>query len=1328
MTAQGNGHASTASSETSKGGLIRNSSRKGKARQKGPIRWSLGLIVRLCIWYTLLTPFLRCPSRLDELSETSPKVCKPYLVARAHVEPYLSPYYNVYAAPYVNQVQPYVTILNERVYTPVSNAAKLGYEAYGAPALQQAREIGEVQWKQQVTPRLEAVQSQAHQLYMAQIDPHVQGVASVVSPYYRQVDGLAKDVYWNQLVPLYTHSQPYIGKTYSTSQEILATHVMPGARYTWSSLVYFANSSLWPHVTGLYSEQVEPQLVKIGQRLASYREGKRLRAVMDEMDSTSSDRASSDRASSTPVTTAKIEPRTSSTVTTRSTEQSQAAKPTISAEEQTKQARIRIDSDLQRWQEKFTAAADKGIEDLEERIEEIVSALVESSAKGHGRSLSTALEAVSTEKTAVIKQKIIDLAGSLPREDVPEQEDEAHDKLIDDIRASAVAVRDRAHALRQWSLSFNEELSRRVSAAINSTLDVLDSIRDLGLQEIGTRWAWMDDVTYKDWAKYHALKAQLNDWRDEIRKIGMNHQSVVVAQSVGAAVLDSGMRVAEEAANELIRLKDVGKWKIAARDVSDNFDSRAESPPSWPKPIVTTDEDGQASAGEEDKGESAASHEESSSSASEGQTPGETSSSPTTYNEYEHGVEPEDVPMAIASVDVGEHSTESILEEYQHISRSTFGVAAASLNMKQDPILDEEERGIFDELAEKAEDVYHDARSAFADSTAQAKVLYEIAKSQAMAQMSQSSSATGHAEILNSIESAYSGAVRYASKEFDSRLGVVWATPTPTGPLAHISSVASSRLSEGLSLASEQLAQHTKPASSSPGSQPFVLDAQRRYYEAVGLAHEHYTAFMSSASDAVYGTPTPAPTPWNYKGVLADADSKYREASSLASASLAAVVASASSMISAADDGKAQSLVDDASSRYRAALSAASSSLSLVSASASSAVYGTTPGVMASLSSQASVNWETLVSKASEQVYGTPMPYYQSLMEEHLPRFDTIQGVLSEVLVGQQPSFTESVISRIRVAFETPYPAKAVSAASSYASEAYETASSVANALITDVPSVEDVVQQANEQLQSAVEAASVAIYGTPKGRYEQATEAVAEAYSSASAQISGAVYGKEPTYIDIAKSNIEQIQSRASALIYGEEPGAVESATLRLAAAVESAQAQLASLASSMSSVASSATFAYVTDVPSVEDIMHQVNNQLHSAVDAASVGIYGTPKGRLEQAVDAASETYSSASAEISGAVFGTDPSYIDVAKDNIEQIRSKASVAFYGKEPGAMEHATSRLAAAVESAQSRLAGLATEATSGASVAMETAASQANQVTTSIRASVSSLAKDEL
>jgi hypothetical protein len=174
--------------------------------------------------------------------------------------------------------------LNERVYTPASKVAKSGYEKYGAPALDKAQIYGAEQWRVQVTPRVQSARDKANQLYLAKVDPYVQQSVTVVSPYYQKANSAAMTVYWDHLVPFYTRSQPFIGKTYATSQGILTTHVMPGARYTWSSAVYFANSSLWPHVTGLYSEQVEPQLVKIGQRLASYREGKRLRAVVEEAD------------------------------------------------------------------------------------------------------------------------------------------------------------------------------------------------------------------------------------------------------------------------------------------------------------------------------------------------------------------------------------------------------------------------------------------------------------------------------------------------------------------------------------------------------------------------------------------------------------------------------------------------------------------------------------------------------------------------------------------------------------------------------------------------------------------------------------------------------------------------------------------------------------------------------------------------------------------------------------------------------------------------------------------------------------------------------------
>lgn len=215
---------------------------------------------------------------------TSPRVCEPYLIARSHVEPVVAPYYETYAAPYVNQARPYVKVFNQKVYTPTSKFAQASYTKYGAPALEQAQAYGAAQWKAQVSPRVQTAQNKVHQLYLAEVDPYVQKGLTVVSPYYKKANSVAVTVYWDHFVPFYTRSQPFIGKTYSTSQQILTTHVLPGAHYTWSSVVYFANSSLWPHITGLYSEQVEPQLVKIGQRLASYREGKRLRGVVEEVE------------------------------------------------------------------------------------------------------------------------------------------------------------------------------------------------------------------------------------------------------------------------------------------------------------------------------------------------------------------------------------------------------------------------------------------------------------------------------------------------------------------------------------------------------------------------------------------------------------------------------------------------------------------------------------------------------------------------------------------------------------------------------------------------------------------------------------------------------------------------------------------------------------------------------------------------------------------------------------------------------------------------------------------------------------------------------------
>lgn len=238
----------------------------------------------MSIWYALLTPFFRCPSQLSDLNELSPRVCKPYLVVRSHIEPHVLPYYHLYAAPYVDSARPYVTLFNEQVYSPAATYAKQGYDKYGAPAWDQAQAYGQEQWDAQVAPRLQSAQDSISRVYKLEVDPHVQHAVLVVSPYYEKASAVAISTYGDYIAPLYTQSRPFIGKTYASGQEILTTTVIPHAQHSWSTVIYFVNSSLWPKVTGLYSENVEPQLVKIGQRLASYREGKILRASVDDVD------------------------------------------------------------------------------------------------------------------------------------------------------------------------------------------------------------------------------------------------------------------------------------------------------------------------------------------------------------------------------------------------------------------------------------------------------------------------------------------------------------------------------------------------------------------------------------------------------------------------------------------------------------------------------------------------------------------------------------------------------------------------------------------------------------------------------------------------------------------------------------------------------------------------------------------------------------------------------------------------------------------------------------------------------------------------------------
>ena len=526
---------------------------------------------RLLVWYTVITALFRCPSSFNNLNEASPKVCRPYLSVRSHVAPYVEPYYNSYAAPHVEKARPYVEKFNQEIYTPSLAYGKVSYDAYGAPRVQQVQAYGQQKWTDFVKPQIDTAQAQVKKQYESNLAPQVNKASAAAAPYYTLSRDSISDIYKTHILPALEASRPYADKSYAFGHKLTVETVLPYTQSAWSSTVFFFDHTIWPKLRILYGDNVEPQLVRIGERLGRYRDARRLKAVMEENDS-SSQLSSTSSSISSVVTSVASDQASSSTATT----ESEAANTTHSTtpEEEAKQTREKIESDLKNWQEKFAKAADKGTEDLEERVREITERQIKSQVHGVGEALVVQLEQTSRSELAKLKNEIQILAKILPEQYDDTDLGSASLSLSKATRQAGVAVKDKAQSLRTWKDNFDKETQSLVYAASESTLEVIDNIRDLGLQEIGLRWAQMEGVTYKDWSKYHEVKKTFDEWRQKVEAVAKDHEGLQKAKEAGEEIESRGMASAEQTAKELARLKEVGQWKIEARDVSDDFSTK----------------------------------------------------------------------------------------------------------------------------------------------------------------------------------------------------------------------------------------------------------------------------------------------------------------------------------------------------------------------------------------------------------------------------------------------------------------------------------------------------------------------------------------------------------------------------------------------------------------------------------------------------------------------------------------------------------------------------------------------------------------------------------
>lgn len=877
-------------------------------------------------------------------------------------------------------------------------------------------------------------------------------------------------------------------------------------------------------------------------------------------------------ASATPVssevTSSTVEPSSSSDVASSRSEepavQSETAKSKLGGEQipapdvapnesdVRRIARETVAEDLKAWQEKYAKAADEGAAEIDDRIEEIAKRMIERQAHTMGKSLVKQLKETVDTELATLKAGIQGIVSEVKSDS--QSPEAAQEKLNAAVRKAGLEIKEKSQDIRNWRANYENEIEISVTKFAEDHFKILDSIRDLALQKIGMKWAWMDGVTYKDWAKYHLLKTRFDEWQSELKNLITSHPGLESAQNEGLAIEGQAMELAQLAAKELASLKQVAGWKIIALDDSDEFDPEvtrlaaeeaekaaaapeveAEAETTVEEPVLAGDNSGatklqdSASTAVEEVESAASIASESAESvvqeastsiapSSETETPEVAEASSAVLEETPvfvgntteatEAAQPEEPGTAHVPVDEVAEPVEadvSAVEEPKASSATDtvkpafLGAAAQSVPSRQ-PILEDDSFEAAGSVisaiqSEIPATISSAASSAYSAAMAGAAERYSEALSLVSVQVS-GTPKPAHEQLLSSVTAAYSNAVAAASSQLDAALGAaqhgLFATTTtsafPSIPTfvdwAHVESIAASRLNEGrswaeaqyesakvaigaatptptdisgtvssvASVAGESLSAVT--AAAGANAEKLLQNAQYNYYAGLGIAQARYSEFLAAASSA-FSSVTATPTPTDFAGTVSSAASVASE-SAASIASVAQENASAAASVVGENASSAASIVGENVS------------------SVAAAGYENVAQAAEAAGTFAQENWNAVLDQVSIQIYGaaTPTPWYESLYsaagdyaasateavggsadavtsaagtyataasEEASRQYVMVSSIVSELLVGKEPTFSESVYSRLAAAYSG-----AADSASSFASAASETVASIA--------------------------------------------------------------------------------------------------------------------------------------------------------------------------------------------------------------------------------------------------------------------------------------------
>jgi hypothetical protein len=597
-----------------------------------------------------------------------------------------------------------------------------------------------------------------------------------------------------------------------------------------------------------------------------------------------------------------------------------------------------VEEDLARYTQKFKDSAAKASNDLNARIDEI-------SAKGKGKKASyagkeiDALQKLVEKEFNKIKKVTLKIVSGLTPDSNAEEKQAALDSLLTTTKEAGLKIRDKAQEQRLESQKYLASIYDDVAAAADNHLEAFDSVRDLSMQELGMKWAWMDHVSYKDWRRYHALKDDFEGLKREIVATAQKNQKLIeVTRWVEGEWEGMATDIAKDAAEELKRLKRVSKRKIELADSSDDF-----SDSTLP---VLVEKTGQQVLKKVEEVKGAV--------IPEAKEKGALEKAADKVSAAVGGTEkPATERVAGAASEKMESAASAVSEKVRVSAWITIGAFLTSLQIygTQPNAFEKAPTAIGNALPGKEESTplasvvkAHVPGGVYAGYVGASRVEYEYDPEE--------EETLG--EKVNDIIDAVNDKLVDASRAVSEAL--VGATTTQAVGEKY-SSIASEKYDSALSAASSALYGTPQPAGES----------------IVSIATDKYSAAVAAASSVIYGTPTPM-----IELFASQAQAAYERSQTVAKDEYRKAMRKVATMVYPEDlphKDSAASAASAAKEAYNEALTAAEAQYSslLKEASKVHSRYD-------SVASEARASYDSALSAASTAIYGTPQPASESIL------------------------------------------------------------------------------------------------------------------------------------------------------------------------------------------------------------------------------------------------------------------------------------------------------------------------------------------------------------